>query len=155
MLGLFLHAGVAVFMGLWIFSLLMMTLLLSYLPGVAIRERIFGTASNGQRLGFRFNPQSDRQARAVALAKAMDFDGRLDPVSVSSNQPSVRVMSDGQEASGPAAATVLFNTMGWLRPVRWLLFVPGLGGLITRWFTGEAPRNGVVSVNKPHLPAAS
>lgn len=48
--GLFLHAGIAVFMGLWIFSLLMMTLLLAYLPAPPIREYLFSNGKDGKAL---------------------------------------------------------------------------------------------------------
>lgn len=154
MLGFVLHAGVAVFMGLWIFSLLMMTLLLCYLPGAAIRERLFGTGPDGRRLTLRFSPQDDRQARAAALTKALDFDGRVDPVPAA-DQPSVRVVADGRETTGPAAAATLFGNLGFLRQVRWVLAVPGLGGAVSRWFSGEAKANGTAPAGKPHVPAAS
>jgi hypothetical protein len=154
MLALFLHAGIAVFMGLWIFSLLMMTLLLCYLPGAAIRERLFGTGTDERRLGLRFNAQSDRQARAAALAKAVDFDGRVDAVPAG-NQPSVQVVADGREVIGPAAAATLFRNLGWLRSVRWVLAVPGFGGLVSRWFSGEAKANGNAPTSNPQVPAAS
>jgi hypothetical protein len=152
--GFLLHAGIAVFMGLWIFSLLMMTLLLCYLPGVAIRERIFGTTQAGGRLGLRFNPQSDRQARAAALAKALDFDNRVEPVPAPGGQAAVRVEAGGKEATGPAAAAVLFGELGWLRPARWVLRVPGLGGTVARLFTGDTTTGRPAAV-KPHVPAAS
>jgi hypothetical protein len=154
--GFLLHAGIAVFMGLWIFSLLMMTLLLGYLPGAAIRDRIFGTAADGRRLALRFLPSSDRQVRAAALARALDFDNRVDVVAAATGQPSVRVEADGREATGPAAAAVLFDNLGWLRPVRWVLRLPGLGGTVARWFSGEAAPGVVVkSPGKPQIPAAS
>ena len=133
----------------------MMTMLLIYLPGAAIRERIFGTGSDGRRLTLRFNPQADRQARAAALAKAVDFDGRVDPVAVPAGPPSVRVVADGQETTGPAAAATLFGSLGWLRSVRWVLAVPVLGGVVSRWFSGEAKANGNVPAGKPQVPAAS
>ena len=40
-MGFMLHAGVGVFMGLLIFSLLMMTMLFSYIPGAAVRATLF------------------------------------------------------------------------------------------------------------------
>ncbi len=46
--GFLLHAGIAVFMGLWIFSLLMMTLLLAYLPAPPIREYLFSNGKDAQ-----------------------------------------------------------------------------------------------------------
>lgn len=152
MMGLVLHAGIAVFMGLWIFSLLMMTMLLIYLPGLAIRERIFGTGADGRRLTLRFSPQSDRQARAAALAKAVDFDDRVD---LAAGSPAVRVVADGKETTGPAAAATLLGNLGWLRSVRWVLAVPVLGGMVSRWFSGEAPANGSATASKPQVPAAS
>ena len=154
--GFFLHAGIAVFMGLWIFSLLMMTMLLGYLPGAAIRDRIFGTAADGRRLALRFLPSSDRQVRAAALARALDFDNRVDVVAATAGQPSVRVVADGREVTGPAAAAALFDNLGWLRPVRWVLRLPGLGGTVARWLSGEAaPGAAVKTPGKPQIPAAS
>jgi hypothetical protein len=43
-MGFMLHAGVGVFMGLLIFSLLMMTMLVSFIPGTAIRAVLFPPA---------------------------------------------------------------------------------------------------------------
>lgn len=47
--GLFLHFGVGVFMGLLVFSLLMMTMLISYLPGAVFRDQVaLFTGGNGK-----------------------------------------------------------------------------------------------------------
>jgi hypothetical protein len=133
MFGFILHAGIAVFMGLWVFSLLMMTLLLCYIPGSAFRDRLFGTTPTTGRLGLRFNPASDRQARAAALALATDFENRLDVVADDKTPADgVRVVSAGKESVGPAAAKELFAQYGWLRPVRWLTLFPG----VVRAFAG-------------------
>lgn len=133
-----LHAGIAVFMGLWVFSLLMMTLLLCYIPGAAFRERLFGTAPTTGRSVLRFNPRSDRQARAAALAAAFDFDGRVDVAEAPAGRPAVggvQITVAGQDATGPAAAKELFALSGWLRPFRWVLLLPGVG----RAFAGTEP----------------
>ena len=138
MFGFILHAGIAVFMGLWVFSLLMMTLLLCYLPGSAYRDRLFGTAPTAGRLGLRYNPRSDRQGRAAALAAAVDFEGRLDVAEAPAGKPTtdgVRLETAGKELTGPAAARELFAQSAWLRPVRWLLAVPG----VARAFAGTEP----------------
>jgi hypothetical protein len=150
--GLLLHAGIAVFMGLWIFSLLMMTLLLCYIPGAAIRERMFGPAAPpGPRIALRYNPRSDRQSRAAALARAFDFDGRID-LAESPKADTVRVESGGgKEVVGPAAVSELFGQLGWLRPVRWALRVPGLSGALVKAFGGTAD----APAAKPPVPAAS
>jgi hypothetical protein len=68
--------------------------------------------------------------------------------------PSVRVVADGKETAGPAAAATLFGNLGWLRSVRWVLAVPGLGGAVSRWFSGEAKADSG-AVGKPQVPAAS
>ncbi|MFO0849801.1 MAG: hypothetical protein U0871_14795 [Gemmataceae bacterium] len=135
MFGFVLHAGVAVFMGLWIFSLLMMTLLLSYLPGAAIRDRLFGDPAATGRLTVRLSARTPRQVRAAALARALDFDDRM-TVTEGGRGDGLRVEADGQEV--PAGE--LFTRVGWLRPLRWVLLVPGLGGVVRRAVTGVTPK---------------
>jgi hypothetical protein len=147
-----LHFGIAVFMGLWIFSLMMMTMVLSYLPGVAIRERLFGEPAGG-RLLVRYNARSERQTRAAALARAFDLENRVEPTP-GSTAATVRVDADGQELSGAAAVAALFNRVNGLRPFRWLLRVPGIGVALTRRFSGAEPEP-TAPVSKPGVPAAS
>jgi hypothetical protein len=145
MFGLILHAGVAVFMGLWVFSLFMMTLLLCYIPGSAFRDRLFGTAPSAGRLSLRFNPRSDRQARAAALAATVDFEGRLDVAEAPAGRPTpagVRIEVAGREATGPAAAKELFTQSPWLRPLRWLLAIPG----VLRAFAGTEAQQATPAV---------
>ncbi len=76
-LGFFLHAGIAVFMGLWIFSLLMMTMLLSYLPGAAIRTQLFG-GGGGVKARLKLTGRDAATVRKAALVKALDFDDAVD-----------------------------------------------------------------------------
>jgi hypothetical protein len=148
MFGFMLHAGIGVFMGLWIFSLLMMTLLLCYLPGAAFRSRLIGPPATTGRFILRYDPRSERQVRAVAWARALDFEDRI----VLAESPrhlaeGVTVEADGQSATGPAAGRGLLARLGWARPVRWL---PGLAGVLGG--ADPAPRAGG---SKPHAPAAS
>jgi hypothetical protein len=72
-----LHAGIAVFMGLWIFSLLMMTLLLSYLPGAAIRTQLFG-AGGAVKARLRLSDRRPETVRGAALLTALDADGSVE-----------------------------------------------------------------------------
>jgi hypothetical protein len=145
MFGLLLHAGVAVFMGLWIFSLLMMTLLLCYIPGAAIRDRLFGGPATTDKLTVRLTARTPRQLRAAALARALDFDDRL-TVAEGGRGDGVQVEADGRDVgiSGLAAG------VAGLRPVRWALAVPILGGALRRALTGAEPTATVA----PKLPAA-
>ena len=62
--GLFLHAGIAVFMGLWIFSLLMMTLLLAYLPAPPIRDYLFSNGKDGKAPAEGKPPTDKKRASA-------------------------------------------------------------------------------------------
>lgn len=126
-MGFLLHAGVAVFMGLWIFSLLMMTMLLGYIPGCCIRERLFGSVAS-TKVGYRFNRQSPDQVRSAAWAQALDFDNQLE----FSEAANVRVVANGQETSGSAAARSLLRSLSWTKSLSCLLFVPVLGGLMAR-----------------------
>ena len=132
MLGCALHVGIGIFMGLLVFSLFMMTMLLTYLPGSVIRAQ-FSSPRPAQRIVFRFNSRSRQQTRAAALVAAADLNGAVDCVDVSATdataiQP-VKWSAPGQpDATGDAAATAAFRTLGVLRWIRPLTFVPGLGG---------------------------
>lgn len=128
--GFMLHAGVAVFMGLWIFSLLMMTLLLCYLPGAAIRDRIFGGPSTAGKLKLFGQSRSPAQRRATALARALDFDNRLEFVESTSGP--LRLQYEGKDLTGSELTRRLFKELGWLRMFGWALWIPGLSNLI-RW----------------------
>ena len=81
--GLLLHFGVGVFMGLLVFSLFMMTMLLSYLPGRTIREQLFGNGngvSDAARKKQAVNPADPKSLHAAALAVALDTKGRVEVV---------------------------------------------------------------------------
>ena len=69
------HFGIGVFMGLIVFSLFMMAMLLSYLPGAAIRHRLFGPPNATPRL-LRF-PAGPEHHHRVALVAASDFSDAL------------------------------------------------------------------------------
>ncbi|MGL6094657.1 MAG: hypothetical protein ACRC7O_02500, partial [Fimbriiglobus sp.] len=127
-MGFLLHAGIAIFMGLWIFSLMMMTLLLCYLPACVVRERLFGTPS-ADRFTLRVDRKSDREARAAALAVAADFDGQLTVV----EGPGYAVEVGGNSASGRDAVRVLFARLTWLKSFAWATRLP----VVVRLFAGK------------------
>lgn len=123
--GFLLHAGVAVFMGLVIFSLLMMMMLVGYMPGWCIRERIFGANPTGPRIGFEFAKSDPAQVRAAARVAALDFDGQVG----FADGPVVRVLADGPPATGPDAARAVVGGLNWAGPLGWALLIPGVAGL--------------------------
>ncbi len=140
-LGFALHLGIGVFMGLLVFSLFMMTMLLTYLPGSLIRAQ-FSSPPPARRHVFRFDGRSRSQSRAAALVAAADLAGAVDCVEVraaenAAIQP-VRWSAPSQpDAIGNAAAEAAFRTasvLTWLRP---LTYVPGLGGILKGLIAGR------------------
>jgi len=124
MLGCALHLGIGIFMGLLVFSLLMMTMLVAFLPGAMIRAQ-FATPRPTQRIVFRFHPRSRQQARAAALIAAADLNGAVDmvPSDAPEIQPA-RWIAPGQPETSADAAFRVLPVLKWIRP---LTFVPGLG----------------------------
>ena len=78
-LGFLLHTGIAIFMGLTLFSLLMMTMLLGYLPGAAFRDRLF-SAPPREKTKVPFDPKHPPSVAAAARAVAWDTKGAVEPV---------------------------------------------------------------------------
>jgi hypothetical protein len=76
-LGFLLHAGIAIFMGLTLFSLLMMTMLLGYIPGAAFRERLFSNSTEKRKVSF--DPGVPASIAAAARAVAWDRTGAVEP----------------------------------------------------------------------------
>jgi hypothetical protein len=126
--GLLLHTGIGIFMGLTVFSLLMMIMLLAYLPGVAIRGRIFGNGESPLTVGF--NPADPSHVTAASRAVAFDTEAnvtlRPDPAA-----KAVTVTRGGTTLPGPEAARALAGTSS---VISWLGWVPGTGGLFAKIF---------------------
>jgi hypothetical protein len=130
-LGFLLHAGIGILMGLNLFELLMMTMLLAFIPGQVVRERLRGGLGLA-KLALGFNPADERQARAAAAVLAVDPDAQVTPEPrKGSNLPAV--VADGKTATGAAAVAEVFGRLRLLRPFRWLVRVPGASGLLARW----------------------
>lgn len=129
MIGFLLHAGIGIFMGLTVFSLLMMVLLLSYLPGVAIRGRIFGTATKKTTL--IFNPADEIQASAAARAVAFDTDDAIE-LRADSHATEVNVLDSGSKLVGAEATKIITSKSSILR---WSTWLPGVTSLLSKWFS--------------------
>jgi hypothetical protein len=128
-IGVMLHAGIAIFMGLNVFSLLMMIMLLGYLPGAAIRNRLFGKAES--TLLLKFDPANATQSAGVARAVALDTDGGID-LKPTAGQHEV-VATNGRESwTGAAAANQIAKSSSL---VGWMTWIPGMSGLLARWLT--------------------
>jgi hypothetical protein len=136
-LGILLHAGIGILMGLNLFELLMMTMLLAYIPGQVVRARLRGGLGLA-KLALGFNPADDKQARAAAAVAAMDADAQV-TFEPRKGQAAPAVITDGQTATGSAAVAALFGKVRLLRAVRWLSWVPGVSILLARWLFAAAP----------------
>jgi hypothetical protein len=133
------HFGIGLCMGLYMFSLFMMTLLLAYLPGNVIRDQLFGAAAKAKALTLRFNNRSPTQQRAAALVKALDVDNRVE---VADGAAGVRISVDGDDLTGRSAAAELVRSLAFSKALRTLMWLPGISGLLTAWLVpgnGEAP----------------
>ncbi|HEX4610249.1 MAG TPA: hypothetical protein VH092_18805 [Urbifossiella sp.] len=127
-MGVLLHAGIGVLMGLNLFELLMMVMMLVFMPVGVIRDRLRG-GPGLPRLGFGFDPGNPAHARAAALVAAADADGQVTLDGTKGvDQPAVRT-ADKSTLTGPAAAGGLFDTLRLLRLVRYALVLPGVAGL--------------------------
>jgi hypothetical protein len=130
--GLLLHTGIAIFMGLTVFSLLMMIMLLAYLPGVAIRGRLFG--SSGETLAVSFNPKDESQAAAAARAVAIDTEGAV-ALKPDVQAKDLEIHMGSKSVTGSDAARAVIGKSNFLS---WATWIPGLPGLFTRWLAPKA-----------------
>jgi hypothetical protein len=112
-LGCLFHFGISLSMGLNIFGLFMMTLLLSYVPGCAIRGQLRG--SNLAPVVVAFDPKREEHLRAAANTAAADVDGQ--------------VRFEPGEGKTYAASGNVFGSLTLARYVGWLRFMPGVRGL--------------------------
>ena len=153
-LGILLHAGIGILMGLNLFELLMMTMLLAYIPGHVIRDRLRGGLGLA-KLAFAFNSSDDRQARAAAAVAAVDGDGQ---VAFEPRKGTAVVVADGRTVSGAAAVGELFGRLRLLRAVRWMSWVPGVTAVLAGWLFADRSGPGAPPVNggpAPKAPAAA
>ena len=140
MLGCGLHLGIGVFMGLLVFSLLMMTMLVSFMPGSMILAQFTGSRPT-RRFSFRFNSRSPQQCRAAALVVAADLGGAVDCVDVAATERNsiqpVKWSAPGQpDATGSDAANAAFGTVGVLKWIRPLTYVPVIGSKLKGLIAG-------------------
>ncbi|QEL13736.1 HTTM domain-containing protein [Limnoglobus roseus] len=120
------HFGISLSMGLNLFGLFMMTLVLSFVPGAAIRSQLRG-GPNLPRGRIDFDPKQEAHEKAAAAAVMADTDGQLDLAPGEGKAYAVTV--NGQESTGAAVPTALFGTLTLLKLARVLKWVPGVKGL--------------------------
>jgi hypothetical protein len=126
--GVLLHASIGVLMGLNIFELLMMVMLLSYFPSSVIRSRLKGSADL-PKFGYGFDPANAPQAASLLASLDVENQAALEP-KPGVNRP--MLTTGGLPISGADPVSVLFSSLRLLRPFRWVLWIPGVKGILTR-----------------------
>jgi hypothetical protein len=124
-----LHMGIALNMGLVVFSLFMFALLLAWMPPFAIRRVFARPPSRLPKVEVRFDAGDPRQRKAAALIYAADVwqQADLEPTKTTA----VEVAGGGIVSTGVAAGARLASDLGLTRSVRWVLYpllrLPGIG----------------------------
>lgn len=151
-MGILLHAGIGVLMGLNLFELLMMVMLLSFMPAVAIRERLRG-GPDLRRFTLAYNAANAAQARAAATVVAADIDGQVSVEAKQGTATPIVTPAGGTAVTGRDVVSTLSGSLRLLRVFRW---VPGIRGILTR---GLAPTaggpSGTGTKPGPQAPAAA
>jgi hypothetical protein len=154
-----LHLGIALNMGLVVFSLFMYALLLAWMPPAAIRRVFARPPARLPKVEVRFSGADPRQRRAAAVVYAADVWDQTVLIPVRSEEGGseekrlysslqtphsslapVEVVADGEVATGLAAACRLVRDLGLTQAVSWLLCpllrLPGLSSVVTSLFGG-------------------
>jgi hypothetical protein len=136
-----LHTGIALNMGLVVFSLFMFTLLLAWMTPDAIRRVFARPPSRLPKVEVRFNAGDRRQRKAAAAVYAADVWHQAELTETAAEKP-VEVVSGGVVRTGVAAATRLVRDLALTQPVWWLLTplmrLPGLSQLVGAAFGGPS-----------------
>jgi hypothetical protein len=126
-----LHGGIGLFMGLKTFSLMMLTLVLSFVPPEVIHRllRRLGRGPVGLRLFFP--ARSPRALRAAALVHALDVNDQVALIGLdrpAEGEDRLRLETpDGQTVTGPALAFRLVRCLSLFRvffPWNWFGIQP-------------------------------
>ncbi len=129
------HAGIGVLMGLNLFELLMMVMLVAFLPCGVIRDRLRG-GPDLSKLAFAFAPAS---ARAAALVAAVDTESQVVLTPDAASAVSAVTDPDGKKHTGPDGVAALFRSVRLLSVLSFVLWVPGVKGLLAKRLFPAAP----------------
>jgi hypothetical protein len=150
-MALMMHTGIAVFMGLNTFSMMMGVMLLSFVPPQVIEAALAKLRLRAPSMTLVFDPTSPRQRRAVACLRAVDV---LEQISTESATSPVQVAmkgngrpkpgpaltledASGKRLSGPEALHRVLRALRLVRPVAWLFKMPPLSRVCAAAFITE------------------
>jgi hypothetical protein len=133
-----LHLGIAIMMGLTVFSLYMFTLLLCYFPARLIRDRLAWPPGAGRKMTVRYDSRDASAVRKAALVRALDVSGQITFVDTAGkgdiDKTIHMVDPDGHERTGEELYRTGLRELVLLRPVKYVGFVPGVWQAINGWF---------------------
>jgi hypothetical protein len=138
-----LHLGIALNMGLVVFSLFMYALLLAWMPPDAIRRVFARPPARLPKIEVRFHAADPRQRRAAAVTYAADVWDQTEMVPVNSDDGTVpvQVVAGGEMATGVSAACRLVRNLGLSQSMAWLLCpllrLPGIRSMVGNLFGGR------------------
>lgn len=149
-LAVFLHAGIAVIMGLTCFQLLMMVILLCFTPASVVRSRLFWEAGSGPKMTLRYDRRNPGNMRLVAFLRSLDLTGQIICQEDAPKSGVVELIGvDGRTYAGDDIVQHAFANLVFARTIRWLLYVPGVS-LLIRSLTRSGDGSNEA---KPQLPA--
>jgi hypothetical protein len=132
-----LHLGIALSMGLIVFSLFMFTLQLAWMTPAGIRRVFARPPARLPRVEVRFSGRDPRQRRAAAVAYAADVWQQADLTDRGADDRPVEVVAEGVAATGLTGARRLARALGMTQAVAWLLWLPGASHLAAAVFGGR------------------
>lgn len=125
-----LHAAIGVLMGLILFELLMMAMLLAFIPPRVIRQQL--ASAGGEKLNLAATPSGPPDDRTVATVAALDGEGQVTFDTKKAGGPATLRDAGGTTATGADAVSLLFAKLRLLRPLRWVLLIPGVKGRLAK-----------------------
>ncbi len=133
-----LHLGIAVIMGLNVFSLYMFALLLCYMPAKLIRDRVGYAPGQGKKMTVHFDSRSKQAIRKCSVMRAVDVANQITFVdSPAKDGPSDTVkLTDpsGKILIGAELYAAALRELVLLKPVRLCGHIPGVWPIIQACF---------------------
>ena len=133
-----LHLGIAIIMGLSVFSMYMFTLLLCYFPAKLIRDRVACTPGAGKKMTLHYDSRNASAVRKAGIIRALDVAGQITYVDDAAKGPqsaTVRLTDpDGKNVSGQELYHTALRELVLVKPIRFLGYVPGVWGVVNAIF---------------------
>lgn len=135
---LLLHLGIAVMMGLTVFSLFMFALLLCYFPAKLIRDRLVWAPGSGRKMTVHYDSRDRSAVRKASLMRSIDIASQItfvDTAGKGTPEKTVQLVDpDGKTAVGEALFHTALRDLVLVKSFRWVGYIPGIWPLLNAWF---------------------